>query len=42
MLQNAVIYSGKLLNFLGTKVDNLEELIDEFNNKLQEECDDSI
>ena len=37
MLQNSVIYSGKLLDFLGTKVDNLEELIEEFNNKLQEE-----
>ena len=36
MLQNAVIYSGELLDFLGTKVDNLEELIEEFNNKLQE------
>jgi hypothetical protein len=37
ILQNAVIYSGKLLDFLGTRVDNLEELIEEFNNKLQEE-----
>jgi len=37
ILQNAVIYSGELLDFLGTKVDNLEELIQEFNRKLQEE-----
>jgi hypothetical protein len=37
LLSDAVDYHEELLDFLGTKVDNLEQLIEEFNNKSQEE-----
>lgn len=37
LLNDAVGYFEELLDFLGMKVDNLPQLIQEFNNKLQEE-----